>query len=255
MKILEDIISSLEINVAIEEIIRGPLWTGVISRRCGLASAMYEGSCDSAAGKETRDPGKYIEMTADELAALSLSDRIPEASLGMAAINSLIGPEPEECEEVNASEFLMRAGRGKNVSIIGHFPFVDEIRDIAENLWVIEKKLQDGDYPEEDSARYLPLSDVIAISSTTLINHTLSSLLKLCPAASIKILLGPTTPISRILFDYGIDIVSGSHVTDTALVCENIRRGISFSAMKKIGGIQLLSLVRDREKYKNIMSA
>ena len=255
MKILEDIIASLEKGIPIQEICRGPLWTGVVSTRCGLASAMYEGSCDSAAGKETRDPGPYMNMTADELARLSLSRRIPEASLGMAAINSLLALAPDECEEVNASEFLMRAGRGKNVSIIGHFPFVEEIRDIAENLWVIEKKLQEGDYPEGDSEKYLPVSDVIAISSTTLINHTLSSLLSLCPETSIKIILGPTTPVSKILFDYGIDIVSGSYVTDTALVLESIRKGISFSAMKKIGGIQFVSLVKDNAQYKRIMSS
>jgi len=254
MQILEDIIRSLEKGVKIKEISRGPLWTGVVSKRCGLASAMHEGGCVSAAGKKMQDPGAYADMTADELARFSLSGEIPEASLGMAAINSLIELDQGECEEINASEFLLKAGRGKNVSIIGHFPFVDEIKEVAENLWVIEKRPQPGDYCEDDSKKYLPLSDVVAITSTSLINHTLSSLLELCPGSSIKILLGPTTPVSEILFDYGIDVISGSYVTDTALVLENISRGISFSAMKRSGGIKLLSLVRDKEKYRKIMA-
>lgn len=255
MKILEDIIRTLENDVPIKDILRGPLWTGVLSRRCGLASAMPDGGCASKTVKTIHDPVPYMEMTAGEVAQLSLSDRTPEASLGMAAINSLIECDPDECEEVNAAEFLLRAGRGKNVSIIGHFPFVDDIRDVAENLWVIEKNTRAGDHPEEDSKKYLPVSDVIAISGTTLINHTLSTLLESSPAASVKMLLGPATPISNVLFDHGIDIVSGSYVTDTALVFENIRRGISFAAMKKRGGIKLLSMVKDRIKYNSIMSS
>jgi uncharacterized protein (DUF4213/DUF364 family) len=124
----------------------------------------------------------------------------------------------------------------------------------VKNLWVIEMRPRPGDCGEVESARYLPVSDVIAISSTTLINHTLPSILELCPAASMKILLGPTTPLSKVLFNYGIDIISGSLVTDTALVLENVRRGVSFSEMKKSGGIRFASLVRDREWYRRLMS-
>ncbi|HPJ33310.1 MAG TPA: DUF364 domain-containing protein [Spirochaetota bacterium] len=253
MKILTDIISSLEKGIGIKEICRGPLWTGVVSRRCGLASALHEGDCSTAAGKGMLDPGAFLNMTADDMAELSFSEKIPEASLGLAAINSLIKLNEDDFEEVNASEFILKAGKGKNVSIIGHFPFVDEIREEARNLWVIEKRPREGDCTEDEGNKLLPESDVIAISSTTLINHTLSSILELCPPSSVKILLGPTTPMTEIFFDHGIDIISGSYVTDIPLVLESIGMGIGFSAMKKRGGIRLLSLVKDREMYKKIM--
>ncbi|MFH2013029.1 MAG: DUF364 domain-containing protein [Pseudomonadota bacterium] len=254
MKILEDIIADLEKGVKITEIRRGLLWIGVVSRHCGLASTLYQGGCGSAGWISDNSPD-HLNMVADELAALSFSQDIPEASLGMAAINSLIEFDQDECEELNASDFLLKAGHGKNVSIIGHFPFVDKVKEVANNLWVIEKRPQPGDLEEEKSSTYLPRSDVIAISSTTFINHTLPSILKLCPAGSVKIMLGPSTPMSKILFDYGIDIISGCYVTDTALVLENISRGISFSAMKRSGGIRLLNLFKDKEKYKRIMSS
>lgn len=253
MNILEDIISGLEKGVKINEIRRGMLWTGVVSRRCGLASTLNRCGCGST-GVISQDTAAYMDKDADEIAALSFSEVIPEASIGMAAINSLIEINQDECEEINASDFLLNAGRGKNVSIIGHFPFVDEIKEIANNLWVFEKRSQIGDLKEEKTSTYLPRSDVIAITSTTLINHTLPSILKLCTAGSVKIMLGPTTPMSKILFDHGIDIISGSYVTDIALVLENISRGISFSEMKRSGGIRLLSLVKNKEKYKRIMS-
>lgn len=251
LDILEDIISSLEKCVPIGEIRRGPLWTAVVSKRCGLASALNEGGCGAIGA--SADATAYMNMAADELAGFAVSDKIAEASLGLAAINSLIELDPGECDEMNASEFLFNAGRGKNVSVIGHFPFVDDLKKIAGNLWVIEKRPRPGDVTEEEGNACLPRSDLIAISSTTLINHTLASILRLCPENSIKVMLGPTTPMSKKLFDYGIDVISGSYVTDTELVLENIDRGLSFSAMKRSGGIRLLSLGRDRNIYRKAL--
>ncbi len=255
MIIIREIIDSLEKGVPVRDIIRGPLWTGVVSNGCGLASTLHEGECSSAEGKGVKDPAGFAGKTADDLAELSFSREIPEASLGLAAINSLIEPVQDESDEMNAAEFLIKAGKGKNVSIIGHFPFVDQVREAAENLWVIEKRPQPGDYREEESGKFLPLSDIIAISSTTLINHTLEPLLELCPDSSITMLLGPTTPLSEILFDHGVDIISGSRVTDIPVVCESIARGISFSRMKRIGGIRLVNLIRDKSLFNRIMGS
>lgn len=246
MKILKEIISDLEKGVKVSAIRKGSLWTGVVSRRCGLSSALNGRNCGKYGHENFAD--KYSDMSADKLASLSLSDDIAEASLGMAAINSVIDIDIESCEEFNSKDFIIKSGKGKNVSVVGHFPFVDELRNVTKNLWVIEKKPKPGDFQEGDSKTYLPESDIIAITSTTFINHTLSNLLKLCPDESVKILLGPTTPLTKILFDYGIDVISGSYVTDTDLVLENIKKGMSFSAMKKCGGIKLVNLVRCQTK-------
>ncbi len=59
---------------------------------------------------------------------MSLSERIDEASIGLAAINSLIEIVDEAIVPVNASDILMDTGRGKNIAIIGHFPFVEDLK-------------------------------------------------------------------------------------------------------------------------------
>jgi len=125
---------------------------------------------------EDTEPILLTGKTSAELAQLSLSTDIEKASLGLAAINSLIPIDMSRCTEANAGHIIMEKGKSKSVSIIGHFPFVDDLRNVAKNLWVIEKWQKPGDYPEEDATLYLPQSDVIAISSTTLINHTLKGL-------------------------------------------------------------------------------
>ncbi len=241
MEILKAIIDSLYPDAPVEEVRRGLFWTAVVSRRCGLASAMTRDLC--AHGSE--DNGSVhplTEKSARELAQLALSDDIADASLGLAAINSLIEIDESGIVEANAGDLLLREGAGKNISVIGHFPFTDALRKVAKNLRVIEKWPRPGDVPERDGELYLPLSQIIAISSTTLINHILSGVLGLCPPTSLKMLLGPTTPMTPVLFDYGIDIISGSVVTDTALALKYIGEGANFRQLKSSGCIRLITM-------------
>jgi len=242
MEILKSILAEIEGDAVVGEVVRGLYWTAVVSRFCGLSSTMFRDFNHDHSG----DPA-VLTVTgggAADLAAWCLSPDIGNASLGLAAINSLVRADESRCTEVNAADILMEKGRGKNVSVIGHFPLVDELRPVVKNLWVIEKWQKPGDHPAEAAVHYLPQSDVIALSSTTLINHTLEDLLPLCPGRSFKMLLGPTTPMTEILFSYGIDAVSGSRVTDTDLALTRIKQGANFRQLKKSGAIRLLSMTK-----------
>ena len=246
MEILEAIISRIDIDAPVKEVRKGVFWTAVVSRFCGLSSTMLKEYCTD----ETADasaPASFTEMTALEVARLSLSEDISKASLGLAAINSLLDIDESRIVEINAGDLLLKKGIGKNVSVIGHFPFTDALKKIVKNLWVIEKRQRSGDYPEDDAEKYLPQSDIVAISSTTLINHTLPGLLRLCPEKSMKMLLGPTTPMSPVLFDYGVDIISGSRVTDDGVALKHISEGANFRQLKRTGAIKLITMIRTDE--------
>lgn len=245
MEILRDIINSITDDAPVEEVTKGIYWTAVISKFCGLSSTMIR-DCSSDKDGEMFPERPYTDMTALELAHYALMPDIARASVGLAAINSLIEPDYSRCVEMNASEFLVEHGKNKNVSVVGHFPFVDDLRKAAKRLWVIEKWQRPGDCPEGDAEQYLPISDIIAISSTTLINHTLNGLLKLCPEGSIKMLLGPTTPFSEVFFQHGIDIISGSRVLDKDLALKYIREGANFRQLKRTGTIRLLTMMSKR---------
>jgi len=246
VNILNDVLSTLDNDAPVDDIVRGLYWTAVVSRSCGLSSTLFRDcSHDHAEGIES------VPMTggtAAELAHRALSSDIGSASLGLAAINSLIPVDLSRCTEINAADILMEKGKGRNVSVIGHFPFVDGLREVAENLWVMEKWQKPGDYPEQDASRYLPQSDVIAISSTTLINHTLEGLLPLCAKGSFTMLLGPSTPMTDILFDYGIGMISGSLVTDAPLALTYIKRGANFRELKRAGAIRRLTVGYNRHR-------
>jgi uncharacterized protein (DUF4213/DUF364 family) len=102
MQILSDLIDSLKSkDYPIQQVLTGAYWTGVVSRTCGLASTFRDE--DHPHPRGVKDVGRLAEKSALELANYALSDYAMEASIGMAAINSLIEIDEEKCIEKNAS--------------------------------------------------------------------------------------------------------------------------------------------------------
>jgi uncharacterized protein (DUF4213/DUF364 family) len=249
MKILRDILNTVAEDAPIQEVRRGLHWNAVISKYCGLSSTLSQDAycCNTEEEDLPAPKDSFTEMSAIELAKFSLSENITEASLGIAAINSLIRIDLEKEADLDGLQLVRNLGKGKNISIIGHFPFLDRVRDVAKNLWIIEKHPKPGDVSEEAGKEYLPKSDIVVISGTTLINHTLEGILSLCNPKSVRMMLGPSTPVTPILFDYGIDIVSGSRVTDKQTALKYISEGANFVRLKKTGSVRFVNLVKDRE--------
>ena len=146
----------------------------------------------------------------------------------MATINSLIEVNEGDCVELNAGDLLIQKGQGKRVAIIGHFPFIPKLREVAKELWVIEKNPREGDLAEAEAEKLVPQADVVGITGTALTNHTLEHLLSLCNPDAYVVILGGTAPLSPILFDYGVNAVSGTLVTDPETVLSYVSQGATF---------------------------
>jgi uncharacterized protein (DUF4213/DUF364 family) len=241
MNILNDLLATLPDNAAVRSVLVGAHWTVVCSRSCGLASTI---TGDKPHGHEqVRDAGRLHLKSARELAEYARSDNPLEASMGVAAINSLLDVDVSRAVEINASVVLTKEGRGKNVVVVGHFPFIPQLRPIVRQLWVIEQRPVGGEHPVEAAANLIPQADVIAITGSSLINHTLDYLLSLRQPNALVMILGPSTPLSSVLFDHGATIISGAWVIDEAAVLRTIGQGATF---QQVEGVRLLTLARDR---------
>jgi hypothetical protein len=163
----------------------------------------------------------------------------------VAAINSPLHIDESQAVEINAGDVLAERGRGKNVALVGHFPFVPRLRLAAGQLWVLEQHPIKDDFPAEAAADLLPRADVVAITGSALVNHTLDALLALCPPKASVMLLGPSTPLSPVLFDYGIDMISGTRVVDEAAVLRTVGEGAS---VREVQGVKLLTFIHKKEK-------
>ena len=239
MNILDDLINSLSVDAPVRSVLVGARWTVVGSRYCGMVATLMDNHAHGHS--QVRDAGRLHTKTARELAEYIRSDNLLEASLGMAAINSLIDVDESLAVEINAVEVLIEHGRGKNVVLVGHFPFIPKLRLAVGQLWVIEQHPVEGDYPAEAAADLIPQADVVAITSSALINHTLDGLLAVCRPDALVMMLGPSTPLSPVLFNHGVSILSGSRVVDEAAVLRTVGQGATF---QQVEGVRLLTFRR-----------
>jgi uncharacterized protein (DUF4213/DUF364 family) len=241
MKLLDDLISALDMEAKVNDIRLGLFHTAVLSRYCGLAATLPRDALRQEP-PSLREPGRLLEKGMPELAGMAYSDSLLDAAIGMAAINSLLEVNEEQCLELNAGELIAEKGGSKKVAIVGHFPFTPRLKELASELWVIEKNRREGDLPEAEAENVIPRADVVGITGTALTNHTVEGLLKLCRPQAFVVILGDTAPLSPVLFDHGIDAIAGTRVTDPELALRCVSQGATY---RQIRGIRQLTMLRD----------
>jgi hypothetical protein len=52
--------------------------------------------------------------------------------------------------------------------------------------------------------------------------------------------------MSEVLFDYGIDVLSGSMVIDIDVALKAVSEGANFIRLKKTGAVRFVTMTRDR---------
>ena len=240
MNLLDELLDSLPGDAPVRSVLVGAHWTVVCSRSGGLASTLLANT--PHAESKVRDVGRLHLKSARQLAEYARSDNPLEASLGIAAINSLLAVDERQAVEINAADVLAERARGKKVALVGHFPFIAKLRPSLAALWVMEQRPAEGEYPAEAAADLLPQADVVALTASALVNHTLDSLLALCRPQTLVMVLGPTTPLSPVLFHHGVSLLSGARVVDEAAVLRTVGQGATF---QQVEGVRLLTLWRD----------
>ncbi len=207
--------------------------------RCGLASALR--GVGHHQGPPVAEAGRLLERSGRELAEMLRSSSLLEASIGMAAFNALLSVDVAACSEINAEEVIVERGAGRRVAVVGHFPFVERVRQAAADCWVLELHPRPGDVPAHRATELLPQADVVALTGTSLINHTFGELMALCRPDAFILLLGPSAPLTPVMFDAGVDGVSGTYVTDPERVLRSVEQGATFRQIKRAGGLRLLT--------------
>jgi uncharacterized protein len=242
IKIIEELLSSLNVEASVRDIRVGLFHTGVLTRNCGLASSLPRDVLKQDR-PHVKEPGFLLDKSTSELVKMVNSQSILEAAIGMAAINSLLDIDEECCKELNARDLIAEKGQGRNVAIVGHFPFIPDLKKIVRELWVIEKNPQEGDHTEAEALDLLPKADVVGITGTAFTNHTMEQLLALCRPETYVVILGDSAPLSPILFDYGIDAISGTKVVDPDLALRCASQGANY---RQIKGIRRLTMLKNK---------
>lgn len=166
-----------------------------------------------------------------QVATTVKSWNLVEASVGLAAINAYYNnPETARENGVNFSDarwvedrmynpLIMSQNeiKGKRVTVIGHFPYLENLFEPICDLSIISWYPQEGDYPLSAYEYLLPGSDYVYITSGSFTDKTLPRMLELSKNAQRVTIVGPATPLAPVLFNYGINELSGLIIKDNAL--------------------------------------
>lgn len=192
---------------------------------CGPRWIMVEGPFGAGLAYLPRHPRdllprlpRFASQSLRSLAGLSRSWDPLEMALGVAAINAHYNRYDLEGLPGNGVKSFRKAGR---VVVIGAFPGVD---GILPNRAVIETDPKPGEFPTAAMDTLLPGCGAAIVNSSALINRTLPRILRLARNRRVA-LIGPTTPMTPRLYDYGLEVLGGLVVADPAGLACAIRAG------------------------------
>ena len=100
MKIIDDLLSTLNYDASIKDICQGPFQTAVLTRGCGLASTPHDPGPHHSRPPVT-EAGLLMEKDVQALAHMAKLESPFEVVIGMATINSLIEVDEHKCQEVS----------------------------------------------------------------------------------------------------------------------------------------------------------
>lgn len=234
-KMYDELINGIPEDLIVDEYIPG-------NHFCFLKSGELGGVAHNTHG-ESRPavfPDGPAGQPLKEVARLAKSWNMREATMGMAAINAFYNTK-EKMEQYgifvdNAKDMPIKERKehnpldhpeqlqGKKVALIGHFRNVERKLEGLSDLYILERRPGDGDYPDSACEYILPEMDLIYATGMTLINKTAKRLFELKPAHARFTLMGPTSTLSPTLFQYGVDTIASFVVTDPEFVRDVIRR-------------------------------
>lgn len=185
----------------------------------------------------------FVGARLKDVAGLAKSWNFAEAGIGMAAINAWYA-HPDRANDngfrpcaVNTwpATFQDRADEvaGKKVGVIGHFGFAPAALSEAAEVFMLERSMHTGDYPDSACEYLLPTCDFVFISGSAFVNKTAPRLLDLSRDAT-TIFVGPSTPPSPVLLDHGADVVTG-FVSTTPSRLDEALDGITMEGMYAAG--------------------
>lgn len=244
-EVYDELIAAVPPDLEVEDCIVGLNWILVRSRATGLVMTPLEGH------PRIKLAGEIKGMPVRELAGYIKSWNNFEAALGLAAVNSVLNT-PEQVEslcgqplssqpQVSAFTYFQEQVKGKKVTVVGHFPDLDPLARNCK-LTILERRPRNGDLPDPACEYILPEQDYVFITATTLINKTFPRLVQLSRRARV-ILVGPSTPLTSVLFHYGVDTLAGTVVVEPELIQRVVQEGGCLEIFKRGG--RMVQVSRD----------
>lgn len=179
--------------------------------------------------------GSLIGMEVVQLIPWVKENNLLKAAIGLAAINAVINDPHKEWETGNIMN-AFALNESDTFGMVGDFkPILSKVRDMTKNIYVFERNAARGSgmYSEDEIPNYLPKCNVVVVSATSIINHTIDEVMSYCKNAKEVCLVGPSTPLCMdVLNRHNITMLAGTVVKNSELLLQIVSQGGGTMSMK-----------------------
>jgi uncharacterized protein (DUF4213/DUF364 family) len=215
----------------VDDLVIGIFFTGVklSNGHAGVAftpiGEIPEAVCCPTTAARMPQAGDSEGRSLSEILKYSLNNNVLESAMGVAALNAIsqliIESEREKEYQIvkDRDGFdLLEIQPGETVSLIGAFgPYIRRLKMMGNPFFIVEKNPQtlkpdEMKYfkPETDMASALEESDVVVITGTAIVNHTIDSILSSITNGKRIAIIGPTASmIPDAFFGRGVQVMAG----------------------------------------------
>ncbi len=181
------------------------------------------------------ESGSLIDKNCTNIIPWVKSKNLLMAAIGLATINAVLNSPKVDWDIGNVITALEVASTD-NFGMVGEFrPILKEIKNKTKNIYIFEQNTDKnaGLYPEAAIPQYLPVCDVVVITATSIINHTIEEVLLNCKKAREVCLVGPSTPLCPEVFkEYNVTLLAGDVVINPEQTLQIVSQGGGTMAMK-----------------------
>jgi uncharacterized protein (DUF4213/DUF364 family) len=247
IKILEEKSPISLQGVKVDDLVIGIFFTGV-KLSAGHAGCAFtpigevpEAVCCPTSAARMPQAGDLEGRPVSEILNYSLDPNVLKSAIGVATLNALSQliietddrPEYQIVKEVDGFD-LLKIQPEETLSLIGAFgPYIRRLKMMGNPLFIIEKNPQalrsdEMKYfkSESEMPSALKKSDVVIITGTAIVNHTIDNILSFITNGQRTAIIGPTASmIPDAFFKRGVHVMAGVRITEPDLMIKILKQG------------------------------
>lgn len=234
-------------EIKIEDLVIGIFFTGVkISTGHGGCAftpvgEIPEAVCCPTSAARMPQAGALEGKTVSEILEYAIDPNVLKSAIGIATLNALtqliIDFEQESDYEVVKGEDgieLLKIEPYETVTLVGAFgPYIRRLKTMGNPFFIIEKRPQalrpdEIKYfkSESEMISAIEKSKVLIITGTSIVNHTIDSILSMIKNGIRTAIIGPTASmIPDAFFRRGVNIMAGIRITHSNEMIKILKQG------------------------------
>ena len=234
-------------EVKVDDLVIGIFFTGV-KLSTGHAGCAFtpigeipEAVCCPTSAARMPQAGDFEGKTVEEILKYSLDSNVLKSAIGVATLSALSQliietddrPEYQIVKDVDGFD-LLKIQPEETVSLIGAFgPYIRKLKMMGNPLFIIEKNSQTLRHDEmkyfkseSEMPPTLKKSDVVIITGTAIVNHTIDNILSLISNGKRTAIIGPTASmIPDAFFKRGVNVMAGVRILNSDVMIKILKQG------------------------------